>query len=65
MRTLSERIALALLSVHLLLLCCGGTYYAKLYGFGPLYVTEVVLIATTVLSLRSITAVPWIGSRTS
>lgn len=59
MRTRAERIAFALLVGHLVLLCCGGTHYAKLYGFGPLYVTEVVLIVTAVLSLRAVAAVPW------
>ncbi len=42
-----------------MLLCCGGRYYAKIHGFGPLYVTEVVLIAMAALSWRLVAAVPW------
>jgi hypothetical protein len=59
MRTWSQRIALALLVGHLVLLCCGGRDYAKLHAFGPLYVTDAVVLGMAVLSLPSIVAVPW------
>jgi len=41
------------------LLCCGGRDYAKIHAFGPLYVTDAVLLSAAVLSWRSIAAVPW------
>jgi hypothetical protein len=59
MRTWNERVALALLIGHLMLLCSGGANYAKIHAFGPLYVTDVILIATAVLSWRAVAAVPW------
>jgi O-antigen ligase len=59
MRTRSECIALALLVGHIVLLCCGGRDYVKIRAFGPLYVTEVVLLGVFVLSWRSVVAVPW------
>jgi hypothetical protein len=58
-RTSSERLALALLIGHLVLLCCAGKHYAKIAVFGPLYVTELCLIVTALLSWRSVAAVPW------
>jgi hypothetical protein len=55
----TERLAFALLIGHLVLLCVGGRDYAKVHVLGPLYVTEVVLLATAALSWRAIAAVPW------
>lgn len=61
MRMWSQRAALSLLVVHLVLLCCGGRDYAKLHipAFGPLYPTEVVLLGAALLSWRAVLAVPW------
>jgi hypothetical protein len=59
MRSWNERIALALLIAHLVLLGCGAADYAKIHVLGPLMATEVVLLATSVLGLRSLIAVPW------
>jgi O-antigen ligase len=59
MRTWSEGVALALLLGHLVLLGCGGASYAKIRAFGPLYVTDVVLLSTAVLGWRSFFTVPW------
>lgn len=58
-RPWNERVALALLIGHLVLLCCGGRAYVKLHAFGPLFVTEAVLLATFALSIRSLVSVPW------
>lgn len=58
-RPLSERIALALVLGHLLLLGCGGVLYAKIRAFGPLYVTDAVLLVAAVLCWRSFLRVPW------
>jgi hypothetical protein len=61
MRMWSQRAALSLIVVHLVLLCCGGRDYAKLHipAFGPLYPTEVVLLGAALLSWRAVLAVPW------
>ena len=62
--TLTSRLALSLVLAHLVFVASLGQYYAKIQipiGGLPLYATELVLVATTILGIRAITSVPWDG----